>query len=144
MIPINMVLIEKLEEESTTSSKWIQVYFSALNTPGCQTKWQWNGLMNNRQYRRNSYACNETDHHSYWYCIYCYQCANPMEIIYLFPINTLYADVMTIIKSSQILLMKNIVKIMNIQMKIYILKEAMMNLLFRSTCPVILYSNDPG
>jgi hypothetical protein len=77
MIPINMALTEELEEESTTSSRWIQVHFSALNIPGCQTKWQWNGLMNNRQYRRNSYACNETDHHSHWYCIYCYQCANP-------------------------------------------------------------------
>src|SRR5687767_4145590 len=33
--------------------------------------------MNNCQYRRNSYSCNETDHHSHWYCIYCYQYANP-------------------------------------------------------------------
>jgi hypothetical protein len=77
MIPINMALTEELEEESTTNSRWIHVHFSALNMPGCQTKWQWNGLMNNRQYRRNSYACNKTDHHLHWYCIYCYQCANP-------------------------------------------------------------------
>jgi hypothetical protein len=77
MIPIHMALTKELEEESTTNSRWIQVHFSALDIPGCQTKWQWNGLMNNRQYRRNSYSCNETDHHSHWYCIFCFQCANP-------------------------------------------------------------------
>ena len=38
MIPINMALTEELEEESTTNSRWIQVHFSALNIPGCQTK----------------------------------------------------------------------------------------------------------
>ena len=40
-------------------------------------KWQWNGLPNNRRYRKNTYACEETDHHSHWYCIKCFQCANP-------------------------------------------------------------------
>ena len=45
--------------------------------PGCQTRWQWNGLANNRNYRKNSYSCNETDHHSHWYCKICYHCANP-------------------------------------------------------------------
>ena len=37
---------------------------------------QWNRLINNRQYRKNSYSCNKTDHHSHWFCIFCFQCTN--------------------------------------------------------------------
>jgi hypothetical protein len=69
-----MALTEEIEEED---NRWIQVHFSALNVPGCQTKWQWNGLYNNRKYRKNTYACEENDHHSHWYCTNCFQCANP-------------------------------------------------------------------
>ena len=39
MIPIQMALTEETEE-STSNSQWIQVHFSALDIPGCQTKWQ--------------------------------------------------------------------------------------------------------
>src|SRR5215216_732230 len=62
MVPINMALTEEYEEKH---SRWIQVHFSALDVPGCQTKWQWNGLHNNRKYHKNSYTCNENDHHSH-------------------------------------------------------------------------------
>jgi hypothetical protein len=65
------------EEDLEENNRWIQVHFSALDVPGCQTKWQWNGLHNNKKYRKNSYSCNENDHHSHWYCTKCYQCANP-------------------------------------------------------------------
>ncbi|CAI2200769.1 780_t:CDS:1, partial [Funneliformis geosporum] len=64
MVPINMTLTKEGEEKD---NQWMQVHFSALNVPGCQTKWQWNGLYNNRKYRKNTYACEENDHHSHWY-----------------------------------------------------------------------------
>ena len=73
MVLANIALTEEMEEEN---NRWIQVHFSALNVPGCQTKWQWNGLHNNRRYRKNTYACEETDHHSHWYCTECFRCAN--------------------------------------------------------------------
>ena len=65
------------DEDMRENNRWIQVHFSALNIPGCQTKWQWNGLYNNKKYRKNTYACDENDHHSHWYCTLCFQCANP-------------------------------------------------------------------
>jgi len=65
------------DEDLEENSRWLQVHFSALNIPGCQTKWQWNGLYNNKNYRKGTYACSENDHHSHWYCTQCFKCANP-------------------------------------------------------------------
>jgi hypothetical protein len=33
-------------------------------------------LHNNKRYQKNTYACEETDYHSHWYCTECFQCAN--------------------------------------------------------------------
>lgn len=57
--------------------RWIQIHFSALNLPGCQTKWQYSNLPNSKHYRANSQSCNETNHHTHWYCQNCFTCANP-------------------------------------------------------------------
>ena len=62
---------------SPLENRWIQVHFSNLNILGCQTKWQYNCLPNNKKYRANSQRCGETDHHSHWYCKNYYTNLNP-------------------------------------------------------------------
>lgn len=65
------------QSPESLTDRWVQMNFSALNVPGCQTKWQYYGLPNSKHYRNNAQSCNETDHHSHWFCTECFTCINP-------------------------------------------------------------------
>jgi hypothetical protein len=68
-------LDEPLEEEPiVNTSRWEEVHFicQGWNTYPCQTRRQ------NPRYYSTTTVCNQTDHHSHWYCMNCSYCYNPL------------------------------------------------------------------